>query len=428
MPKGSYTTELVVSIDGRRLNDDHRRSLIEGWVDASVNVPASFQLTFADQARQVLGELKVRLGSEVVVSALAVGDDGGGPLFTGEVTALEADFDGTGSYGVVRGHDPGHRLLRNRRVEGFQNMTASDIARKVATRNGLKVGRIDPTRTVYESVTQPNVTDWDFLMRLARENGVEVYFSDRGEFRFVKPKPASGAPGKGVQATSSPYVVEFGNNLLRCRTGVTASDQVRTVQVRGWDVRRKREVTAEADATRNAELAIGLTGAAAVTPFGTAELVETDIPYGTNAQVKEAAKALAADVGGAFAELELAVNGDPKLRPGLPVAVNKVGRPFEGKYTVTTARHVFGAGETYETWLTVSGRQHRSLFGLASGGAPPRRGCPGWRPRSSPTSTTRTAWDASNFGSPGWTTPTSATGRGSCSSAGCAAAGCSCPR
>ena len=46
-----------------------------------------------------------------------------------------------------------------------------------------------------------------------------------------------------------------------------------------------------------------------------------------------------------------------------------VGIPFEGKYTVTSVRHVFGDGKHYESWVTVSGRQWRSLYGLASGGS-----------------------------------------------------------
>ncbi|GAA4224050.1 VgrG-related protein [Actinomadura meridiana] len=369
MSKGTYTNQLAVTIDGRVLTPEQRRSLVEGWVDTSVNVPATFQLTFRDPGRRLLKRLGVKLGSKVVLRAMAIGKDGGKPLFTGEVTALEADIDGTGKFSVVRGYDPGHRLLRSRRVAGYENMTASDIARKLATRNRLKVGRIDPTKTVYERVTQPNVTDWDFLARLAAENGVDMYFSDEGEFRFVQPKPASGAPGAGAKAETSPFVLEFGANLLRCRTGVTAADQVDTVQVRGWDVRRKDEVIAEAPAIKNKELAIGMAPGAATSPFGKTELVETGVPYDTHAQVKEAAKALASDVSAAFAELQAEVLGDPKLRPGLPVALNRIGWPFEGKYTVTTARHVFMTGERYETWLTVSGRQHRSLFGLASGGA-----------------------------------------------------------
>ncbi|MFI0486252.1 VgrG-related protein [Actinomadura sp. 9N215] len=365
----SYTNELQVTIDDRRLPSALEAKLVEAWVDTSVNLPAAFQLTFRDKERELLADVRATLGSEVVLRALVVGKDGGKPLFTGEVTALEVDSDRTGKYTVVRGHDQGHRLLRNRRVMGYKEMTASDIARKLASQNGLKVDRIDRTPMKYDMITQANVTDWEFLTRLAQENGVELYFSPEGKFRYVKPKPASGAPGKGVKAESNSYVLEFGANLLRIRAGVTASDQTSTVQVRGWDPKRKREFAEMAEAAVSPELSIGLTGSAVTKAFGKAELVETGVPYETQAQARGAAKALAADVGSALAELEAEVHGDPKLRPGLPVAVNGVGAPFEGKYTVTSARHMFMSGEEYVTRLTVSGRQDRSLFGLASGGS-----------------------------------------------------------
>ncbi len=72
---------------------------------------------------------------------------------------------------------------------------------------------------------------------------------------------------------------------------------------------------------------------------------------------------------GSFAELEVAVTGNPDLKPGQPVALKGAGFPFEGKYTATGVRHVFESGRQFMTWLTVSGRQFRSLYGLASGGA-----------------------------------------------------------
>ncbi|MFF5422197.1 VgrG-related protein, partial [Streptomyces misionensis] len=45
------------------------------------------------------------------------------------------------------------------------------------------------------------------------------------------------------------------------------------------------------------------------------------------------------------------------------------------RYTVTSSRHVFDPVRGYETWLTVSGQQERSLFGLTGGG--PGAGGPG---------------------------------------------------
>ncbi len=377
MSETPYTEVLTVTLDGRPLPPGVAALLAEGWVDASVNVPAAFQLAFQDPNHRVLAALGVRIGSRAVLRGLADGKGGDRPLLTGEVTALEADFDGSGSLTVIRGLDYGHRLLRGRRVAAYRQMTASDIARRIAGERGLSVGRVDSTRTVYEQITQPGVSDWEFLGRLARENDAEVVFTDTGDFQFVQPRPATGAPAPSTPAKSSHYVLEKGRNLVRCRVGVTASDQVTDVTVRGWDVHAKRPLTARAPAAESDELLIGTTPGAATASFGAAELLSSDVPYDTQSEVLHAASALAADVTGAFAELEAEVRGDPWLRPGVPVALNGVGAPFEGRYTVTAVRHHFGSDTGYRTWVTVSGRQHRSLYGLASGAADGERRLPG---------------------------------------------------
>src|SRR5262249_36521458 len=102
--------------------------------------------------------------------------------------------------------------------------------------------------------------------------------------------------------------------------------------------------------------------------FKAGNLVETSTPYDDEAQVKRAAESLADDVTSALAELEITVHGNPKLRPDVPVLLTDVGQPFEGKYTLTGVRHTFERGRPYRTRVTVSGRQSRSLYGLASGG------------------------------------------------------------
>ncbi|OIV36368.1 hypothetical protein BIV57_16720 [Mangrovactinospora gilvigrisea] len=369
MSESPYTEVLAVELDGRPLTDKLASVLVDGWIDASVNVPAAFQLTFADPNHKVLQQLGVRIGSRAQLHGLADGKGGDTPLLTGEVTALETDFDGSGAHTVVRGLDYGHRLLRGRNVTGFKAMTASDIARRIAAKRGLKIGRIDSTATIYELVTQPGVSDWEFLKRLAEENDADVVFTDDGKFQFIKPKPASGAPSPSTPAKSSHYVLEKGRNLLRCRVGATAADQVTDVEVRGWNVAAKRALTSRVPARKSDELGIGLTPGTAAAAFGAAHQLGVDVPYDTQTEVEHAASSLAADITGAFAEVEAEVKGDPWLRPGVPVALNGLGAPFEGRYTATAVRHHFGIHTGYRTHLTVSGRQNRSLYGLTAGGA-----------------------------------------------------------
>ncbi|MBV9026719.1 MAG: VgrG-related protein [Streptomycetaceae bacterium] len=367
MSQLAFSNVFHVTVGGRPLNTTLAKLLVEGWVDLGAGVPGAFQLTFRDPRKKVLSQAGITIGTPVVVAAVADGQGAASPLLTGEVTGLEADYDGTGTFTVVRGYDRGHRMLRQRRVAAYREMTASDIARKLAVLDKIPIGSVNTTPTVYKFITQANVTDWDFLSRLADENERVLSLSPTGKLQFVRPTPASGAPSPRTDGERSPYVLQAGTDILRCRVAVTAAEQVSMVTVRGWDVTTKKPLISQATAASAPGISIGTTPDRAAAAFGSCELVETDTPYDQQDQVKHATDALADDVTGCFCEVEVMVRGNPKLRPGVPVALTDVGDPFEGKYTVTAARHSFGAGTHYETWVTVSGRQWRSLYGLASG-------------------------------------------------------------
>ncbi|WP_105975763.1 VgrG-related protein [Streptomyces geranii] len=365
----AFSSLISVRIGGAKLPDDVAALLVGGWVDLGAGVPGAFRITFRDPKHLVLGKLGVDFGTPVVLAPVAAGKGASDPLITGEVTGMETDYDGTGTFTVIRGYDPGHRLMRQRRVAAYRNQTASDIARKVVATAGVQAGRIQSTKTVYEFISQANITDWDFLARLADENEMVMSLDAKGKFQFLTPDPASGAPPVSTPGEKSPFVLEGGTDILRCRAAVTSADQIAKVEARGWDVTTKKKLTATSPATSTPLIGIGTTPQKAAAPFKAGVLVETDTPYDRQSEVRFAAGALADDVTSSFAELEVTVRGNPKLRPGVPVTLADVGKPFEGKYTCTSVRHVFGDGDHYETLVTVSGRQWRSLFGLASGGA-----------------------------------------------------------
>ena len=73
-----------------------------------------------------------------------------------------------------------------------------------------------------------------------------------------------------------------------------------------------------------------------------------------------------------FTEVEAVVRGDPALHSGTVVELKNVGAPFEGRYVVTTARHVYDGEEGYQVWLTVSGSQDRTFLGLVGSNGSPR--------------------------------------------------------
>ncbi|KPI19705.1 baseplate assembly protein V [Actinobacteria bacterium OK074] len=359
---------LQVTIGTGKLDDDAVHALVDAWVDQGVGVPAAFQLTFRDPYRTMIGKLKATFGTPVTITTIADGQGAGDTLLTGEITGLEADYDGTGSFAVIRGYDFGHRLMRQRRVAAYRNQSASDIVKKLAALDGVPIGKIQSTKTIYEFISQSSVTDWEFLARLADENEMVMSIDALGKLQFVEPKPSSGAPSPSTDGEKSPLVLQAGHDILRLRATVTASDQIGKVEARGWDVTQKKTLSEVSPAISNPGFSIGSTPGQAAGKFKAGKLVETSVPYDKSTEVKYASDALAADVTSSFAEVEVVAWGNPKLRPGVPVALSDTGAPFAGKYTATSVRHVFGDGKRYEAWVTVSGRQWRSLFGLTSGG------------------------------------------------------------
>jgi phage protein D len=351
-----FTNELLVTVDGQPLADDIRALLVQSVIDDSRTMPDLFVLRFRDTDNIVLDKSGITIGKAVTLTVASNENRTPMPLLAGEVTALEKEHDSTGTFTIVRGLDRSHRLTRGRRVLGFQEMTVADVATKIARSAGLKVGRVDATTTVHRQLSQGNVSDWDFLRRLAADIGAEVAVQD-GAFELRGPTPAGQAPAR-TTAVEDPLVLELGRNLLRL--------QVPEVEVRGWDVTAKRAVVGSAKAaTRSAE--IGTTPKDLASGFGAPMLVGADTPYLTQREVDDAASALAEQVAGGFAELEGVMRGNPSVRAGTAVTLAGAGKPFDGKYAVSASRHVFEPDTGYTTWLTVSGGQDRTLWGLVDG-------------------------------------------------------------
>jgi phage baseplate assembly protein gpV len=208
------------------------------------------------------------------------------------------------------------------------------------------------------------MTDWDFLSARAREIGFVVSVT-RGELNFHAPNSASDERTRGAEGAAQE--LELGRDLESFRPRVSSMSQVSEVEVRGWDPARKEAVVASARPTgwgaairERRDVIAGV--------FGEHRHVTVDRALAQHAEVDEVAWALAEDIGSSWAEADGVAQGDPRLRAGRAVDIGLVGHPFEGRYMLTTTRHVFDE-RGYRTIFTVSGAQERSLLGLASLGA-----------------------------------------------------------
>ncbi|TFV61593.1 type IV secretion protein Rhs [Mycobacterium sp. PS03-16] len=360
------TATFLVTIGGQPLAADVAALLTSAYVDFSLRLPDAFMLRFRDPGRIVVDKSAVKMGAKVTIAVATDAAQTPEPLFSGEVTALEAAFDTTGSFTVIRGFDPTHRLFRGRHTTSYTQITASDAVTQVAQRAGLTPGQVQSTPTVFDHLGQCGQTDWEFLDRVARRIGFELKMRD-DRLDFTARQAAGTAPSAPKEEVN-PLVLRLGSDLLRFRGVVTAAEQVADVEVRGWDVAQKRKIVSTVPAaTASVELPT-LTPADMAKVFGDPTYVASEVAYRTQSEADSAAGALAEEIGSSFAELDAVARGNPKLRADVGIRIENAGTPFDGKYTVTTARHRYDVNSGgYTTAFSVTGRQERSLYGLAGG-------------------------------------------------------------
>jgi phage protein D/phage baseplate assembly protein gpV len=356
-----------VSVNGSALHDEVKGLLESAYVDESLNLPDLLVLTFRDPDRIVFKpSYGLQIGASVTIKVVSDASPSGETLIQdAEITALEAEHDALGTVSVVRGLDKAHRLFRGRTTKAYANASYSDVARQVAQRHGIEAGMITATSAVHDVVSQVNVSDWEFLLGLAAEVGYEVTVV-AGKLNFGPPPEASAAPSPGTLASSDPLQLSLGDNLLRFRAAVTSAEQVTEVQVRSWDPKTKKELVGTAPA-KASQAGLTVTPGSLASKFGSPVHCATATPFGSQSECESAAKALAEDIGGAFATVDGVAIGNIKLKAGSPVSLGLVGAPFDGKYTLTTARHLYDPDEGYLTWFTVSPRHDRTLLGLTGG-------------------------------------------------------------
>ena len=331
-------------------------------VDEDLHRPAMFAITLSDARKDVLSRVGMQPGVEVEISASGTGAEDERPLLTGDVVAVECEYDGLGARVVVRGYARSHRLHRARQTRVFRDVTDSDIVKQVAQEVRLDLGDIEATSEVHPHITQANVSDWEFLTDRARAAGLDLTVVE-GKLHLARRTASSAAPPDiGEDARH----LVFGFNLDSFHGRLSGAGQVPEIEVRGWDEDRKVAVAATVRGGTEAAEVDGTNPTELAGTFSAPTFIDATSPARSDREAEASAKALAERIGSGFAEAEGVARGNTALRAGAAVRVSGVSKEFNGTYVLTRVRHVISS-RGYRTHFTVSGRHDRSLLGLVAG-------------------------------------------------------------
>jgi uncharacterized protein involved in type VI secretion and phage assembly len=277
-----------------------------------------------------------------------------GNLIEGEITGVEAHFTETTQAPIIlRGYDLSHRLHRGRFNRSFQNMTDSDVVKKIIGQVGLDPGTIDDSGEPHDYLFQENQTNMEFLRSRAARTGFELFVQD-GKLNFRKPKD------------NETLKLTWLDNLRSFRVRVNSTEQVEGVEVRGWDYTTKKSVVANVNAEKLLTEQKPETskaqqdqkkGSEINSSFqqlkDTPRMVVVDQPFFKPKEADAMAQAVCNELGGQYVVADAKAEGNPQIRPGTIIELEGLG-PYSGKYYVTDTRHTY-AERLYTTEFSVRG-------------------------------------------------------------------------
>ncbi|MCI0398253.1 MAG: hypothetical protein L0322_25435, partial [Chloroflexi bacterium] len=224
-----------------------------------------------------------------------------------------------------------------------EDLTDADVARQIAAQHGL-TAEVDADGPTYRVLAQLNQSDLAFLRERAAAIDAEVWVEERTLHFQARSRRNAGE----VQ-------LQYGGNLLEFSVLADLAHQRTSVRVSGWDVGNKSQIDVEAgEGAIRGELN-GHRSGSAVLANALAERHErivTAVPL-SEAEARAMAEARYRERARRFLTGAGLTDGTPAIRVGAVVELSRLGEPFDGKYTVTLARHTFDRVHGYRTVFEV---------------------------------------------------------------------------
>jgi phage protein D len=375
MPAVTYIGQPTLKIDGQPAANNVLEDLLQIVVEESLHLPGMFTLTIRnDYFSSRTGEnpwlydktfaigKSIEIGftsSPTEAAEFEVSNEE--ILLKGEITAIEAHFNPESQAPViVRGYDISHRLHRGRYNRSFQNMTDTDVVKKIIGEAGIQAGTIDDSGGPYGFgdpvgyIFQENQTNMEFLRERASRHGFELFVQD-GKLNFRKP------------SANTSLNLTWLKDINSFKVRVSSAEQVDSVEVRGWDYQNKQAIVST-KSSQNTEVMTSTDqgkGKRVSTAFnGTPKMIVVNQPISKSAESDAIAQSLYNELSREFVQADARAEGNPEIRPGKTITLKELGK-YSGKYYVTETRHLF-TGRVYTTEFSVRGLRDNDLLTVLS--------------------------------------------------------------
>ena len=252
---------------------------------------------------------------------------------------------------TIKAKNKGDTIHWEKRSRVWNNMTRSEIVRKLGREHGLTISDIDDTTEIQDAVMQTRMTDAQFMIYLAYQEGFHLSVTQRGlrwAGRKYDKKPVANytyhyGPGQGD-------ILDFTLN-----TDVTkVAGRVRASHL---DRMKKKIVTHTSDNSteEGRKTLTNFTGSIKVDSNGERRfIISTEELKSKEGDAPKDAKARFTRSEQRAVKLDIQIMGDARLLPGHIVTVGGLGPVISGLYFIKKIRYSYDAQSNgFTQWMVM---------------------------------------------------------------------------
>ncbi|NIM15097.1 MAG: hypothetical protein GTO45_24300 [Candidatus Aminicenantes bacterium] len=333
-----YAPRFEVEIESSKLPPDISKAILDVKVEEVLNGGANCTLTISEEFDMETQEFKwldhdlFEVGNKITIK-MGYGSSLD-TMFMGEVSGLEPSFFAKEAPTItVKGKDLAYDFIKRKSDEKtFVNMSYSDIVQDIAKKAGLNA-KVDKTGKYKGSICKKNDENYfTFIETLAKKAGGFQFSIDGKTLYFVKP---------GVEKKEL-LTLELGKDIISFTPKLNTSNVYAEVEVRGHNPANPGKPIigkATAGSEQNQESGKQTASQIAKKKFKAKKKVITNAKINSVKEANNLAKAELDKASACLIEGDVQCVGIPKIRAGVCINLDKMGKRFSGKYYVSATTH-----------------------------------------------------------------------------------------
>lgn len=228
---------------------------------------------------------------------------------------------------VLECADKALKMTLEKKSEIFEKKKDSEIITAILADSGVSK-EVDSTDYKHEFLTQFNITDWDFLLKRAKANGLLVLNANN---KVTVAKAA-------IEGSPSAKVI-YGDGVISFDGEVDSTRQLQNVETKSWDLFKEKEVKQTGSEPPGLSQPGNLSGKKLGKVFSPSKISQTYNAPIESGELKSLADAILVESRMTRVRGMVSFRGVPEVKLGGVITLSGFGARFEGDVMVTSVTH-----------------------------------------------------------------------------------------